>query len=155
MAFAHCCFCAQAAAAPQQLSALLPAAAAQLSGAQTGHSPPYPGDHSPGGPAAPCGVGSRLGYHTARAGGPRGITLPKLVLWTKGPARWYCKPNHNFLLGVKNYLIVLKILLLSSKVDKVDMSGKTFPFSQWRCYLYLLNTKAINNKQFNANRRYL
>lgn len=82
----------------------------------------------------------------AHAGAAPGITFSKLTFWMKGPARlWYCESNHNFPLDVENYLMALKILLLSSKVDKIDIlcQERCFFFSQWRCYLCLLNTKVI------------
>lgn len=41
---------------------------------------------------------------------------------TKGPARWsHLKAQQNFPSGINNYLMVLKILLLASKVDKVGI----------------------------------
>lgn len=90
-------------------------------------------------------------------GGVCGVTLPNPVPCTGGPVRQlYCKSNQNFPLDVKDCLIVPQVLLLCSEVDKVDIyvSGKTAPFPQWRCYLYLLNTKATNNNSMQTGNNY-
>lgn len=107
----------------------------------------------PAAPALPCPRAPAPGQRCTCVRHP-----PKPALRTEGPAgQRYCRSDHYLLLDVKNCIIVLQVLLLSSKVDKADISyvRKDISFPQGICYLYLLNTKAINNKQFNANRRYL
>lgn len=77
----------------------------------------------------PLGPGAVL--YEAWAGAAPGITFSKLTFWMKGPARlWCCESNHNFPLDVENYLMALKILLLSSKVGKIDI------LCQGRCFFF-------------------
>lgn len=90
-------------------------------------------------------------------GGVCGVTLPKPVPWTRGPVRQlYYKSNQNFPLDVKDCLIVPEVFLLCLKVDKVDIyvSGRTVSFPQWRCYLYLPNTKATDNNSMQIGNNY-
>lgn len=77
----------------------------------------------------PLGHGAVL--HEAWASAAPVITFSKLTVRMKGPARLWCyESDHNFPLNVENYLMALKILLLSSKVGKIDI------LCQGRCFFF-------------------
>lgn len=90
-----------------------------------------------------------------------------VLCWESSFLSWYCKwttemiphtSKPEFPLAVENYLkITLKILLLSSKVDKADIRDVREDTSLFPVEMLFVPSKhqSYYNKQFHANRRYL